>query len=48
LLASIAAGHPDGFHCFAVGEAHEVALGAIDGFCSLDEFGQADGVALVA
>ena len=45
-FAAIAAGHPDGLDGFAVGEAHEVALGSVDGAGGLDDLGEADGIAL--
>ena len=43
-LGSVTIGHPDGFDGLAVGHLDEVALGAIDGFCGLDDLGQADGM----
>ncbi len=44
-LATVAVRHPDGFDGFAVGEAHEVALGAVYGAGGLDDLREADGVA---
>src|ERR1700722_18999679 len=45
LLAAVASGHPDGLYGFAVGHAHQVALGTVDGASSLDDLRQANGVA---
>ena len=42
-FASVAAGHPDGLYGLAVGEADEVALGAVDGFGGLDDLGDGEG-----